>query len=621
MFSSFSKHLAAIWIAGFLLILASCGNSGPRTIEDPWINLSNTSIIDIDKVELTDSATILTVKATFNPHMWIKIVSDTKLTADGKDYAMTRADGIEPDEEFWMPDSGKAEFKLFFEPLPFNTKYFDFIEGDAPGAFRLLDIDITGKKIAEYPDGVPGEFKKKVKDGNVPDPVFEMGKTTINFHIRPFRQEVIPNLSIYVNTMAGQQEYTLTLDDKGDGTVSFDQYGTAYAMVFDPSCGMILGDITLYPGENIDCYLDARISGKRAMSNNREISTEIHSLVHNGKYSDYDRAISKSPNVGGMSLYNGDFDNYHMTGEEYKNKVKGLYIALSDSINRSDMLGIQKEHAMLALQNDVLDAMADYRGILEMGYHRIHGDWRNPVPEDSIQAKLTDDDYKEVAGWFDISNPRLLIRETDMGKINWNAYGVPGDLSKSIGMFRRMIRRIDDGDLSAADLDSLKALSNPFFATASDSLAQRRIREFNELKKHATVAPTPDVADDKVFDAIIAPHKGKVVIVDLWNTWCGPCRMALKEVEPLKSGELNNEDIVWIYIADESSDAVKYLRMLPDIKGIHYKLNSDQIGVLRKRFNVDGIPYYILVDRQGKATGRPDLRDHNSFKQAKKDAL
>ena len=42
----------------------------------------------------------------------------------------------------------------------------------------------------------------------------------------------------------------------------------------------------------------------------------------------------------------------------------------------------------------------------------------------------------------------------------------------------------------------------------------------------------------ELFDAIIAPYRGKVVLVDFWNTWCGPCRMALKAIEPAKEDEL-----------------------------------------------------------------------------------
>ena len=135
------------------------------------------------------------------------------------------------------------------------------------------------------------------------------------------------------------------------------------------------------------------------------------------------------------------------------------------------------------------------------------------------------------------------------------------------------------------------------------------------------ITPNPEVADDKLFDAIVAPHKGKVVLVDLWNTWCGPCRNALKANEPLKSGELASDDIVWIYIADESSDLSKYTDMIKDIKGEHHLVNASQIEAIRKRFNVDGIPYYIVVTRDGKATGRPDLRDHSKLVSTLKGAL
>lgn len=76
---------------------------------------------------------------------------------------------------------------------------------------------------------------------------------------------------------------------------------------------------------------------------------------------------------------------------------------------------------------------------------------------------------------------------------------------------------------------------------------------------------------------------------------------------------MSDEDIVWIYIADESSDHFQYLEMISKIKGLHYKLDSKQIEKIHDRFNIDGIPYYILVDREGKVTGRPDLRDHSKY--------
>lgn len=56
--------------------------------------------------------------------------------------------------------------------------------------------------------------------------------------------------------------------------------------------------------------------------------------------------------------------------------------------------------------------------------------------------------------------------------------------------------------------------------------------------------------------------------------------------------------------------------MIKDIKGLHYRLIEDQMDVVRKQFNVDRIPYYILAGRDGKAAGRPDLRNHDAFKSA-----
>lgn len=123
--------------------------------------------------------------------------------------------------------------------------------------------------------------------------------------------------------------------------------------------------------------------------------------------------------------------------------------------------------------------------------------------------------------------------------------------------------------------------------------------EFNKKQAGYHVNEIPKTERDKLFDAIIQKYKGRVVFVDFWATWCGPCRSGIEKLKPLKE-ELKDKNIVFVYITDESSPIDTWNLMIPDIKGEHYRLKKDEWNYLASKFKISGIPHYILVDKEGK---------------------
>ena len=98
-----------------------------RTVENPFIEAANTETLDITKVTVSDTATILHVEAYFRPKYWIKIAAGSYLEADGEKYPLTGSKGIDADSLFWMPETGRASFDLIFSPFKRIPKKFDFI--------------------------------------------------------------------------------------------------------------------------------------------------------------------------------------------------------------------------------------------------------------------------------------------------------------------------------------------------------------------------------------------------------------------------------------------------------------------------------------------------------------
>lgn len=606
--------------AALPLVMVACSPK-ERVVENPLIDTSNTTTIDISRVEITDSATVLHADARFIPHYWIQISSDSYIMADGKKYSLTGTEGIQADSLFWMPDSGEASFELIFEPIPPKTKSIDFIESDCESCFKLFGIDLTGKTEYDKVSGVPAELLSHDGNATVPDPVFKSGETKVKVHLLSYRPELAKEVNLYVNTLLeGQQPYTAPVDpETGTAEFKFWQYGPAIALV---SPGQTGGVAWLAPGEETDLYFDMRLTGwylvaQRNYGKEEEPSVPaLDKIYSSGSLGDLSYFSNSRGGLFTMNLYTGHFADCKMSAEQYTEHVLARYKALSDSIATSGLSAMQKELLQISLKQEAFVAFAEGDFFREHNYRAINNLWDFTTPVPGID-KMKEQDYKVICSLIDINDPGLLMG-TNMAdyvdaltdeSIDWPAIagiekGLVPDLRKAI----QKVQAATAGTLTEKDLEGIET---PFFTEALKAIQANTVAALEALEGKAVIQQTPEVPVEKLFDAIIARHKGKVVLVDFWNTWCAPCRAALKANEPLKDTELKSDDLVWIYIANETSPLVKYKTMIPDIKGLHYRLGPEQWKYLCDKFDIDGIPSYVLVQKDGSYSLRNDFRDHD----------
>ena len=100
---------------------------------------------------------------------------------------------------------------------------------------------------------------------------------------------------------------------------------------------------------------------------------------------------------------------------------------------------------------------------------------------------------------------------------------------------------------------------------------------------------------------LVSEHKGKLVVISFWATWCGPCRRELPILDQLQ--DQLSDDILKVVAVNykESKNAYKRNRSIKRVfRNSDVTLTNDKEGSIGKSYGVRGIPHLIIIGRNGR---------------------
>ena len=136
-----------------------------------------------------------------------------------------------------------------------------------------------------------------------------------------------------------------------------------------------------------------------------------------------------------------------------------------------------------------------------------------------------------------------------------------------------------------------------------------QLLESSYAKEHASMAaikkgaPSPKFTypDNNGNEVSLDDLKGKYVYIDVWATWCGPCKVEIPHLKEIDD-EFKGKDIAFVSLSiDKPEHKEKWLKMIEDekLQGIQIIAENAFNSEFVTAYNIKAIPRFILLDKEG----------------------
>lgn len=314
-------------------------------------------------------------------------------------------------------------------------------------------------------------------------------------------------------------------------------------------------------------------------------------------------------------------DNYKLEEKEFFNSVSELRNKKLDLLHQTEFdeqfKAIESERIKYMIAEKVLKYPLYYPKYTKKDF--VYGptflhyfDELSLDKEDLLHLKEYKSYIFTYVQWFLFKNARgyAPLRQTQIG-LEFIINKLTSSKTKNY-----LLYKLVSGHIRSKGINNSETLLASFNSNCTDIDYLEKVDEIvsNWAKiEKGQMSPSFNFPDINGKMISLENFKGKYVYIDIWATWCGPCRQEIPHLEKLEE-EFHNDAIAFVSISiDKNKEAWEKKLIKDEMGGI--QLHAEGTCSFVKDYMVRGIPRFILLDKEGRILNSKAERPSGNIKE------